>query len=472
MSESRTILKNLFSFGSAELISKGLAVVYTIYFLRIIGPEGNGIINFAKSFVQYFLIFVMLGFDQIGTIEVAKNRNSMQEYVNAILSIRIVIALFGYLLLFLILTLFENYLQFSSLTTQVILIYGLNLFNIALLLSWVFLAIEKPQIIAVRSIISNFLNLIAVYLLVKSSDDVIPAVWLITLTLTLNSVWFMYVYLKKFGKKIYFLFDYDLWNRIIRDSFTVGMIWLIVTMYHYINITMLGFLTTKTETGLFSAAHSFLILMLLPSSIMQSIFFPKFSQTVENDDLKNINTKFMKLLMFVGVYLTFTGLCYSDLILSVLGKKYFDASIIMKYISITIFLTYSTITYFSPLIARKKANVVLYANLSGLVINVVSNIILIPMYGVIGAAISTIFSELTVTIVMTIIYKKFFQHHFTTNIITNLLIGLVGFSPFLLTYFYNLNGYITLFLSSILYLILILGFKLTTIEEIRRLLKK
>ncbi len=472
MSESRKVLKNLFSFGTAELVSKGLAVVYTIYFLRIIGPEGNGILNFAKSFVQYFLIFVFLGFDQIGIIEVAKNRNSMKDYVNAILSIRLIIATICYFLLFLFVTVFDNYIKINPLTTEVILIYGLNLFNYAFLLTWVFLAIEKPQIIAIRSLIVNLLNLIAVFLLIKSNDDLISAVWLITLTVTLNSIWLFYVYIKKFGEKVYFYFNYELWNKIIRASFTIGLIWIIVTMYHYINITMLGFLTSERETGLFSAAHSFLVLMLLPSQIVQSIFFPKFSKTENNDDLLSINTKFTKLLMFSGVYLTFTGIFYSDLILSILGDKYADGIILMRYISITIFITYAIITYFSPLIARDKSKIIIYANISGLVINIICNYLLIPLYGAIGAAISTIASELTVAIVMTIIYRKFFQHHFTFIIIKSFLIGLFGFTPVLLTICLDWNAYFTLFLSTILYFILVLSMKLVTIDELRRLLKK
>ena len=471
MSESRQVLKNILGLGSAELISKAIAVVYTIYFLRIIGPEGNGIINFAKSFVQYFLIFVLLGFDQVGIIEVAKNRNSLNKYVDTIISLRLIIAFVCYISLFLTIYFFDDYFNISDLTFDVILIYGLNLFNFAFLITWVYLAVEKPKIIAVRTIITNSLNLIGIYLFVKDSTDVIPAVLVITLTVSINAIWFIIIYIKEFGK-IRFNFDAKLWQTVFKSAFTIGVIWLVITLYHYINITMLGILTTDLETGLFAAAHSFLILMVMPAHIMQSIFFPKFSKIASNLDLQNLNSKFVKLLLFVGIYLSLTGIFYSDLIISVLGDKFASASEIMKYISITLFWTYATIAYFSPLIAQNKSKLVLIVNLVGLIINIISNYFLIPAYGAIGAGISTILCEMGVTIGMTIIYRNNYKHHFTLSILINILIGIIGFTPVLLSIYLDWNLYLTFALSTILYGLLFIGFKQVTIEELRRLLKK
>ena len=60
MNSGRRILKNIFSLTAAEVASKGFALVYTVYLIRKIGPENNGIFNFAKSLIQYFSIVVLL----------------------------------------------------------------------------------------------------------------------------------------------------------------------------------------------------------------------------------------------------------------------------------------------------------------------------------------------------------------------------------------------------------------------------
>jgi O-antigen/teichoic acid export membrane protein len=138
----------------------------------------------------------------------------------------------------------------------------------------------------------------------------------------------------------------------------------------------------------------------------------------------------------------------------------------------TVLIQYISTSYFSPLIAWNKENVVIYANLAGLIVNIPLNIILIPMYGYYGAAAATIGCEATVLIVLWVIFYKERGTLYLNNIIKSVLIALPVFSLGYIFVEYNLNIYIVFILTSILYLLSVLFFKIITIEEIKGIAKR
>ena len=67
----------------------------------------------------------------------------------------------------------------------------------ALMLSWVFQAIEKMEVIAFRTFGIYLLNTIGILVFVKSEHDLNFAVWIISLSYLINSLWMVYYYIKK-----------------------------------------------------------------------------------------------------------------------------------------------------------------------------------------------------------------------------------------------------------------------------------
>ena len=147
MKQSRKILKNMFSLTVAEALSKGIVFIYNAYLARVIMPEGFGIIGFATAYLMYFLLFVNLGFNTVGTREIAKSHSNTDKYVNSIITIRIIFSIIAYALLF-----FSTYaLDKPMMVKYIIWISGINLFSNAILLDWVFYGNEKDGIFRIEA---------------------------------------------------------------------------------------------------------------------------------------------------------------------------------------------------------------------------------------------------------------------------------------------------------------------------------
>jgi O-antigen/teichoic acid export membrane protein len=471
MSNTNRILKNIVSMGVTEFSAKGLAVIYTIYLISTIGPESNGAFSFAKSIVQYFLIIVMLGFDQTGIRDVTKNHNLMPKYVGTILILRTILAIIGYLGVIIVTHIIDYNSPLPEVTKRMIYIYGFLLFAQATLLSWVYMAVEKMHIIAIRSLIIGIINLTGILLFVKSENDVESAMLIITFSFIINSLW-MFIHYKKIFKHIDFSIDKTFMYSQLRQAFSIGAIFMIATLYNNIDITMLGLMRGEWETGIFSAAHQIIAFLLVPSAVIQNAFFPQIARSftfTERDKVLNVN---FQINFIIGCFLAFHLFFYSDLIALLLGDKFADSSGVLKILSMTIFLQYVVISYFQPLIAWKYENKVIKASLLGLSLNLVANLILIPRYGYYGAAFATIASEASVLTVLIILFKVEHNRLYLMNLLKALFATGIGIIPGLILMQYGINIVISVIVS-VTACILIYNFtKIVNISEIMDYIRK
>jgi O-antigen/teichoic acid export membrane protein len=471
MNSGKKILKNIFSLTAAEVASKGFALVYTVYLIKKIGPDNNGIFNFAKSLVQYFLFVVGLGFDQIGIREVAKDPKNLSKYVNLITSLRLTLAGLSFLVLIIIVQVFSIFKPMSNNTQSIIYIYSIIILANALMLNWVFTAIEKMEIIAFRTVGIYTLNTIGIFIFVKSENDLTPAVWIISLSTLLNSLWMIYYYIKKYNK-ITFLYDRQLWITTIKAAFSIGIIYLISTLYNNIDITLLALIRSTTETGIYGAGHQIIFFAILPSIIIQGAFFPQFANRKTFAERESILSKYSVLLMFSGFAVSASLFCFPEIVVSLLGSKYAGIELILRYLAITIIIQFLISLFFIPLICWKQEKKVIYANIAGLIMNVLLNGLLIFKYGMYGSAIATIFCELSVLIVMMIIFKKIHNNLYLKMLIKFFFFTLIGFIPGYFLYQYGINPKLALILSLTIYVLIVFISKTIKFSEIKLLLKK
>lgn len=425
MNVAKQIVKNMFSLSAAEFAGKGLAVIFTIYLIKTIGPANNGIFTSAKSLVQGFLIIVWLGFDQVGIREVARDRTKLNDYVGAILSIRLIIGVLSYAALLLMMEFYQTSNSPSLLHKYVTYVYGILILGNAFLINWAYQAVERMQIIAIRSVLVNSLNLFGLLVFVNDENDLLLAVWIIVISFLVNSIWMLAHFFKSYGiPRINF--NKLIWKTIIWQSIKVGLVFLIVTFYSIIGVQMLSHWRGDIETGIYGAAFQIMVFLLIPTGILQGAFFPQISKLNEMGEKLQMISKYLTVNILVGIFLSFSLYFFSDFVVEILGDKYQGTNDVLKILSGTLLIQYLSTSYFSPLIAWKRENTVIFANLAGLLANVLMNFLLIPEYGYIGAAIATIFCEGAVLVVLWIIFNYEFKTIFLPDLLKIITFSIPG----------------------------------------------
>jgi O-antigen/teichoic acid export membrane protein len=232
------------------------------------------------------------------------------------------------------------------------------------------------------------------------------------------------------------------------------------------DIIALGFFKTSYDVGLYNVALPTAGLMLIFLNACRYIFIPVVSELFGKDDKENMKTIFNSINKWV-YYITFPAfllmILFPDNILMILfGSEAVGASMpfIILSVGFFIFSAFSLTNTFLFVIGRTKTT--MFITLIGAIANIILNILLIPIFGINGAALSTSLSFIIISILSTLYCYKHsgllpVQRVFTKPMISGIVsvlafyiflkfiilnfswpVLIISFPPFLLLYTYLL----------------------------------
>lgn len=237
---------------------------------------------------------------------------------------------------------------------------------------------------------------------------------------------------------------------------------------------MLGFLRTEEETGYYTAAYKFILLVITPSSIIQNVFFPVLSRALTVESRRHIIRIYGNFIFIIGSILCLVGYMYSDFLIEfTFGSSYSQSVAILQVLMFTVLIMYLNTIYFPTLVSWQYEKKVMYAIGSGGVVNIILNFILIPMYGPLGAAWSTVFSEIVVLIGVLFITNNVIGRVYALDKFYILSIAVLatvlgyGFNNYLLK-----NEIISSVITVVLFIVMILLSRVVDFKEIKKYMAK
>ncbi len=189
--------------------------------------------------------------------------------------------------------------------------------------------------------------------------------------------------------------SWDECNRLLRKGFWLGVSGIAAIIYLKIDQVMLGIFLSEESVGVYAAAAKLSeVWYFLPAAIVTS-YFPELIKKKSIDaevyrkELQILNDSLFITAIFVGFA---TSLCASWLVIGIFGSDYSDAAdVLVIHIWAGVFVFMRTLLS-KWLIAENLLKLSALSQVSGAVLNVVLNLILIPLCGLVGAAYATLLS--------------------------------------------------------------------------------
>ena len=463
------ILKNIFSLSSADIFSKILLFLTTAYLARTILPDGVGSINFAQSLASYLLLLITTGLDAYGIKELAKNKDKMKSLVDTLFSARFFLSIIAYLVLVVIVLLMHKELEVKF----IILIYGFTIIAQVNYMNWVYMGLERMEIVAFRLAITSALNLIGIVVFVHSPADTWLAALIIAVSQLLNAGWMIVYYLKKYYT-ITIRINIQEWIYHIKRALPIGLSFLITTFYNNIGIILVGLMISTNylyQTGILGTAIKALMISMSPLLILQQSFYPQLSRTTTLEDRSDLLKKYTKITFLTGSFLASILYFYADILINVaFGKAFAESAILLKILSPALILMYINTSFSIPLIAwgyeKKVLKVVFIAGL----VNLIFNLIFIPLHGMYAVAYVTLLTEFIVAVGLTYYIYKAVKKTYFINLFILLVIAIISFG--IPATFLNLHWIINISIGIITFVFLIFATKQIEISQIKHLFAK
>jgi O-antigen/teichoic acid export membrane protein len=392
------ILKNFSALTLGQMGSKALNFLAIAYLARVLGKEGFGIISFAQAILAYLMVFSTLGLNLFGTREIAANTKIKKDlFIGNLLALRVGLAL----ICLVGLGIFILAINKTTLEKEVMFAYGLYLFPFVFYLGWLFCGIERMEYIAVAGILSRLTFLACVLVLIKDHGNVIfvPYLWL---TSAVVESLFLILSYRKFGK-IKLNVHLPEWKLFIKGSVWIGISVFLLQIYSNFDMVMLGFMKTNQDVGLYSAAYKLILLLIAIGSFYNNSIFPVISRYAKESKfkLKYFLRKNINLIWVGGIALwIILFLSARQIINLAYGESYQGSIVAFQILSLTIVIGIIRLICNSVLVALGKIRESLWGVGIGCGINVTLNFLLIPRYGIVGAAVATVIGEIIITVVI------------------------------------------------------------------------
>lgn len=376
------------------------------YVSRILLPDGLGKINFARAIMEYFVLIASLGISLYGTREVAKVRDDaylLSKFSKEIFIINMGSTVFAYLLFFISLFTVPKFEAYRAL----LCVFSATILFTTIGMDWLYNGVEDFYYITVRYIAFNVLSLILLFMFVHSQKDYLVYAFISVLASTGANI-LNFIHSRKY-------IDFSLvkeleFRKHIKPVLIMFAMALTIKIYTVLDTTMLGFICSDWHVGIYSAAVKInkIILALVVSA--STVLLPRLSYYSEQKDQEKFNAvtkKGLNLLLLVAIPCA-AGLCLlSPQIISLLSGDAYSAAVpamrIMNPIILMIGVSnFIGLQLFMPL---RKEKYTLYSVIWGAAVNFTLNLVLIPRYQVLGAAISTLVAETVVTAVQLVLAR-------------------------------------------------------------------
>lgn len=395
------------------------------YISRILGATGNGKINFADSIVSYFIMIAMLGIPVYGIRACAKVKNDKEKLsstVYELLIINTITTIISYLLLFVALNFVPKFAEYRTL----IMILSSSIFLNCIGIEWLFKACEEYSYITIRSLIFKTLSIILMFLLVKSPNDIEIYAFIMVISSSFSYI-FNFMRLHQYVlpmKKLKLNF-----KKHIKPIFTFFLLSVSWVIYTHLDVTMLGFISSDQEVGYYSAAVKIKNILVSGVSALGTVLLPRLTTYAnENEEsfYKLLKKDFSFIIIASFFFIGFLVINAKEVLIFLSGDGYLAAIPAMQVILFTIlFIGLSTMTGTNILIPKGKENITIKANVFGIIINFILNLLLISSYGAMGAAIATLIGEAVIFLYEAFYLKSEFRKIYNSKTVINGLISVV-----------------------------------------------
>jgi O-antigen/teichoic acid export membrane protein len=211
----------------------------------------------------------------------------------------------------------------------------------------------------------------------------------------------------------------------IKKYFTYGLFMLVAglagTLTTKIDKIMLGYFNTLSNVGIYTIAITIgNVLGVIGGSVLR-IAHPKISQAWEVNDLNEIDKIYKRttnLQIYLGLFIFTLLFFFSDNILLFLGDNYIEGYSVLIFIALGQLINISAGMCGGIIGFSHYYKFDFYIRLVLIVINVIMNYLLIPSYGMLGAAIATAFSLGMYNILKVLfVYYKFSLQPYSLEVI-------------------------------------------------------
>lgn len=401
---NKVLVANIVAQISGKIVLSIIGLFVVTQLCRYLSVDAFGSYTLAFSIVGFFCPLVEMGMNMIAVRDISQGRESAASLLSGILLIKLALTAVSIVIILLV-CLVMNYSPEVMLMT---ILASLTLVSTVLGTFEIFLIVlQKMYVLVLSQVLSNFVLLLSVLYLIRNAYPLQTIILSQVVCAAMTYLLIIFVIRREIAFKKP---DFSLMLPFSRSSLQQGISGVIVSYYNSIDMVIISKLAGTGAVAYYGAAYRIIGLMIfIPHAVMMSLYPVLLYFKSKNDQAFIQIFKFsFYMLMLVAIPLATWITIYAEpLIRFIYTGKYLNAAVALKILVWSGVFTFANFLAGYALVIAHRQKFGIFVSIAALVLNVALNLLLIPVYGIEGAALVTVATELCVSLML---YIHIFRH--------------------------------------------------------------
>lgn len=393
------VLKNATWIIGCKIIQSLLGIIITMLSARYLGPANYGLINYAASVVSFVAPIMQLGLNSILVQEIVTKSEQEGEILGTALLMSFISSFFCILGVIA----FVSIVNYNEPTTIIVcaLYSVLLIFQALEMMQYWFQAKLKSKYTSIVMLIAYVAMSVYKIVLLATGSDIYWFALSNALDYMIIAFSLLVIYKKIGNQKL--SFSWKQAKKLFAKSKHYIISTLMITIFVQADRIMIKLMIGDEAVGYYSAAHAcatmtaFVFYAILDSA-RPTIFSSK------QVDIKTFEKNISRLYCVI-IYLSLAQCiiisCFAPIIIRILYGVEYLASVPALRVAVwfTMFSFLGSVRNIW-ILAENKQNVLWFLNFIGVIVNIILNFILIPVWGIVGAAFASFLTEFCINVII------------------------------------------------------------------------
>lgn len=365
------------------------------YIARVLGPTGVGINSFTNSNTQYFILIGSIGVSLYGNRQIAYYRDDKAKTSQIFWEV----FLMRMITILVALAAFFIFLGFEKSYHQAYLMQAILIVAAAFDISWFFMGFENFKVTVLRNIIVKLISLACIFIFVRDKGDLTLYIAVLSISQLIGNIT-LFPYLKRYINLPNWR-ELKIWRH-FKPSLVLFVPQIATQFYLILNKTMVGKMVSVEAAGFYDNSDKIIKMVLAIVTATGTVMLPRVANTFAKGDHEQVKKYLYQSFDFVSaisIPMMFGMAAIAPKFATMFFGQAFDAvgPLMMVESLVILFIAWSNVLgvqYLMPTGHNKEFTVSVTI---GAVVNIILNIPMILWLGTLGAMISTVLSELSVT---------------------------------------------------------------------------
>ncbi len=381
-----------------------ISLVVGLLTARYLGPSNYGIINYALAYTAFFMAFCTLGINSVLVKEFVDHPQEEGAIIGSSLVLRAISSFLSAGIIVCIVSVVDRNDPTVIIVTALCSIS--LVFNIFETFNFWFQSKLKSKVTAIVTLIAYIITSLYKVLLLVFGKSVEWFAFANALDYICLGVMLLICYKIYGGRKL--SFSKSVSKRILSKSIHFILPGLMVAIYGYADKFMLKHMLDEAQVGFYSTATSICTMWCFVLAAIIDSVYPSIMEAYKVDKalFEKRNRQLYAIVFYVSVVVSALFCIFGELVVRILyGEAYLPSVAPLKVITWYTAFSYLGVARNAWVVCENKQKYLKYIYIFAAIINVILNLVFIPVWGATGAAVASLITQIFTTMVLPFFIK-------------------------------------------------------------------